>query len=106
MKSEKFINLHICTNIQMDTHIKKLEDKAKYYKALSEPVRLKIIEYLLKKKTCACICELSGITEKEQSVVFRHVQILKDAGIIETRKNGCFLECCVKDKSVVKLLEE
>lgn len=82
--------------------MKKIEEKSKLYKALGEPIRLKIIEYLLNKKECVCICDLSKFIQRDQSVVFRHVQILKDASIISTRKEAKFLMCCLKDKRKIR----
>lgn len=87
--------------------MKKIEEKSKFYKALGEPIRLKIIEYLLNKKECTCICELAKSVNRDQSVIFRHVQILKDAGIVNTNKEAKFLMCCLKDKQKIrKYLEE
>lgn len=76
--------------------------KANFYRALSEPVRLQILDILVKKKKCICICELSDLVKKDQSVVFRHVQLLKELGIIETKKERCFLLCCINDKKKAK----
>ena len=67
------------------------EYKSKLYKALGEPTRLKIVEYLIEKENCTCICELSELLKKDQSVIFRHVHILKDAGIINTKKEAKYL---------------
>ncbi|MBN1157031.1 winged helix-turn-helix transcriptional regulator [Candidatus Woesearchaeota archaeon] len=83
------------------------EKKSRYFKALSEPVRLKILDYLLKRRECSCICHLSKALNKHESVILRHIQQLKSAGIVNTRKNERFLFCCVGDKDKIKrLLEE
>jgi ArsR family transcriptional regulator len=79
-----------------------IQQKARFYSAMGEPVRLRMIEYMLSQKGCRCICELSKLVKREQSVVFRHIQILKQAGIIETKKQGCFLLCCIKDKARIR----
>ena len=93
----KFIYLFICTNMQM----KNLEEKSKLHKALGEPIRLKIIDYILKKGHCACICELSKLLKKDQSVIFRHIQVLKDAGILHTNKEAKYLICCIRNKDKI-----
>ena len=84
--------------------MKKIEEKAKFYKALGEPIRLKIIEYLLNKKECVCICDFSKLLKRDQSVIFRHVQILKDAGILSTNKEAKFLMCCLKNEEMIRRL--
>ncbi|MFH1316674.1 MAG: metalloregulator ArsR/SmtB family transcription factor [Candidatus Woesearchaeota archaeon] len=83
-----------------------LEYKSRLYKALGEPIRLRIIQYLMKKGQCTCICELSKLLKRDQSVIFRHIQILKQAGIINTNKKAKYLMCCIKDKDKIKKLLE
>ncbi|MFH1052856.1 MAG: ArsR family transcriptional regulator [Candidatus Woesearchaeota archaeon] len=83
-----------------------LDEKSRLYKALGEPIRLRIIEYLMKKGQCACICELSKFLKRDQSVIFRHIQILNQAGIINTNKEAKYLMCCIKDKKKIKKLLE
>jgi DNA-binding transcriptional ArsR family regulator len=86
--------------------MKNLEQKSRLYRALGEPVRLKIIEYLMKKGQCTCICELSKILKRDQSVIFRHILVLKDAGILNTNKEAKYLMCCIKDKDKIKRMLE
>lgn len=87
--------------------MKSIEKKVMFFKALSDENRLKIVNYILKRDKCACICELSKLLKKDQSVIFRHIQILRKAKIIETCKESKYLMCCVKDKNKIKkLLEE
>ncbi len=81
-----------------------LEKKARLFKALSEPARLKIISHLMKKECCCCICELSRILKKDPSVVFRHIEILRNAGLIKTKKESKFLHCCISDKKKLQML--
>ena len=89
--------------MQMENEIsrlKKSEDvvgKARFYSALSDPVRLKILRFLMS-KDCSCICEITKHVGRDQSVVFRHIMTLKKADIIETKKFKNFLFCCIKDK--------
>lgn len=82
--------------------MKDLKEKSRFYRALSEPIRLRIIEYLLDKKECLCICELSKLLKKDQSVIFRHIQLLKEVGIVGTCKENKFLMCCLKNKSKIR----
>jgi len=76
--------------------------KSIFFKALADETRLRIIDYLIKRNECVCICRLSKLLKKDPSVIFRHIQTLKDAGIIKTRKEAQFLFCCIKDKSKIK----
>ncbi|MFH1400134.1 MAG: ArsR family transcriptional regulator [Nanoarchaeota archaeon] len=86
--------------------MKNLEETAKLHKALGEPIRLRIVQYLLKEGQCTCICDLSTLLRRDQSVIFRHIQILKEAGVLDTRKEAKYLMCCIKDKKRIKRMLE
>ena len=83
-----------------------LAEKSVLFKALGDETRLKIIEWLLESGCCKCICHLAEHVKKDQSNVFRHINILKNAGLIEAEKDCRFLMCRIKDeKKLRKLLE-
>lgn len=86
--------------------MKNAAEKARMYKALGEPIRLRILDYLLRKGKCTCICELSGLLKRDKSVIFRHITVLRNAGMIVTKKEAKYLFCCVTDKDKVKRLLE
>ena len=71
----------------MPTH---LEDnnrfKSTVFHALSDPIRLEIIDYL--KDGEKCVCEIVPHLNLIQPLVSRHLKILRDAGIIKCRKDG------------------
>ncbi|MGC8929823.1 MAG: ArsR/SmtB family transcription factor [Candidatus Woesearchaeota archaeon] len=73
-------------------------EELKLLRALSDEARLGIIKILLEKE-CECVCNLSSKIKKDQSVVFRHIMILKEAGIVKTEKKNKFLFCRIKDKN-------
>ncbi|PIZ52440.1 hypothetical protein COY27_00400 [Candidatus Woesearchaeota archaeon CG_4_10_14_0_2_um_filter_33_13] len=89
-------------NMQMNT----LNEKSCFYKALGDPIRLRIIEFLLNEKKCTCICHLSKHLNRDQSVIFRHVQVLKSVGILNTIKESKYLMCCIKDKDKLRKMLE
>jgi ArsR family transcriptional regulator len=60
--------------------------KAKIFKALSDPVRLDIIEFLRDGEKC--VCDIIPHVKRIQPVVSRHLKILKECGIVRYRKEG------------------
>jgi len=84
--------------------MKNVKEKSKFFKALGEPIRLQIVDYLMRKDSGVCVCDLSLVIKRDPSVIFRHVQLLKDAGIIKTRKDNKFLMCKIKDKIKIEEL--
>jgi DNA-binding transcriptional ArsR family regulator len=60
--------------------------KATIYHALSDPIRLEILDFLRDEEKC--VCEIIPYLSIIQPVVSRHLKILKDAGLIRCRKDG------------------
>jgi len=63
-----------------------LRFKAKIFNALSDPMRLEIIEFLRGGEKC--VCEIVPHLDLIQPVVSRHLKILKDCGLLKYRKEG------------------
>jgi len=56
------------------------------FHALSEPLRIRVLELLLKRELCVCeLCEDLGVTQSKLSF---HLKILKEAGLVRTRQEG------------------
>ncbi len=75
------------------------EARARVAKALAHPSRLLILDAITEGEKC--VCELTALVEADQSTVSKHLLILKQAGIIEDRKEGpkTFYRarmCCLK----------
>ncbi len=61
----------------------------KVMKALSDPNRVKIIK-LLQQRTM-CVCELQAVLGIAQPTVSKHLKILEEAGLVEYRKEGLWV---------------
>jgi len=62
------------------------EIRAKIIKAMAHPVRLMVIEFL--KDGDRSFSEIFGLFELDKSTVSKHLFILKEAGIVSSKKNG------------------
>ena len=60
--------------------------KAKVFEAFSDPIRLKILEFLRTNEKC--VCEIVPYVDMIQPVVSRHLRILKECGLVQDRKEG------------------
>ena len=60
--------------------------RAEIFKALSHPIRLKIVEYVAKREKS--VGEIVKYVNAESSNVSRHLSLLKKAGILSDRKEG------------------
>lgn len=79
------------------------ELQAEFFKALSNPVRLKILLALRDKDSC--VCDLGRLLKEPQPQVTRHLQALKEAGLLTAEKTGTRTCHRIKNREVFKLLE-
>ncbi len=78
--------------------------KAKIFKALSDPVRLDMLEFLRDGEKC--VCEIIPHVKLIQPVVSRHLKILKDCGIVRYRKDGNRRLYSITDQQIFKIIDE
>jgi DNA-binding transcriptional ArsR family regulator len=77
--------------------------KAKFFKALSDPVRIEILDFLRDGEKCVCgIIPHLGLI---QPVVSRHLKILKESGMVRYRKEGNRRLYSITDLRVYKLID-
>lgn len=73
------------------------------FKALADPTRLRILECI--KDQEKCICEVIPYTGKSQPNVSLHLKVLKQAGLVNERKDGTRILLSIADKNVFKLID-
>ena len=66
-----------------------LQQSAQFFKALSEPVRLRILNLLLHSDAEICVCALIEALDIPQSVISRHLAYLRKAELVQARREGC-----------------
>ncbi len=62
------------------------EARAGVAKALAHPTRLLMIDALGQRQMC--VCELTELVGADQSTISKHLAVLRQAGIVEDRKEG------------------
>jgi ArsR family transcriptional regulator len=60
--------------------------KARVFYALSDPIRIEILEFIRDGEKC--VCEVVPHLNLIQPLVSRHLKILKDSGLVAVRKEG------------------
>ena len=73
------------------------------FKALADPTRIKILECI--KDEEKCICEVIPYTGKSQPNVSLHLKVLKQAGLVNERKDGTRIMLSIADKNIFKLID-
>ena len=73
--------------------------RARIAKAMAHPSRLLMLEAMEGKERC--VCELTELVGADQSTVSKHLAVLKQAGLVEDRKQGVMVfyrvkVCCLQ----------
>jgi len=73
----------------------------KLLKALADETRLKIVQCLLGGEQCAC--SIVPSIGKAQPTVSRHLKILEEAKVLESRRKGINIWYKIKSKDAIKI---
>lgn len=77
--------------------------KAKIFKALSDPARLQILDFVRDGEKC--VCEITPHLGLIQPVVSRHLKILKDSGLLQDKKDGTRRLYSVTDQRIFQIID-
>jgi DNA-binding transcriptional ArsR family regulator len=77
--------------------------RAKIFNALSDPIRLEIIQFLRDGEKC--VCEITPHLKLAQPVVSRHLKILKDAGLVKRQKKGTWHMYSIANPEVCDVID-
>lgn len=73
------------------------------FKALAHPTRIQIVKLLRDGEMC--VCEILPNLDSEQSNTSQHLTVLKNQGILDSRKDGAKVIYMVKNPEVFKMIE-
>ncbi len=80
-----------------------LAKRADVLKAIAQPTRLKILEMLREGERC--VCEMLPILNEEQANISKHLSVLRQAGIVDFRKEGVSSYYKIRHREVLKILD-
>ena len=63
-----------------------IEAQARMFKALGHPSRLLMLGALRDGEKC--VCDLQALVGQDMSTVSKHLSVLREAGIVETKRRG------------------
>jgi ArsR family transcriptional regulator len=77
--------------------------RARFFKALGDPTRLKIIKLLAKKEMC--VCEIMAALNLTQPNASHHLNLLEREGIVRKRREGKWIIYKLSTPKILQLLE-
>ncbi len=78
------------------------EQVAEVLKAVAHPVRLQIIELLETKEMC--VGDIVEALGGKQAITSQQLNMMKDKGVLECRRDGTKVFYRIENKNVIKLL--
>jgi len=88
----------------MDNNYKRFDEVGELLKAMAHPVRICILNGLIKKGECN-VTFMQGCLEVPQSTISQHLQKLKAAGLVQSERRGLEVIYSIKDPRVKPLME-
>ena len=80
-----------------------IELRAEILKALGQPTRLKIIDFLRDGERC--VCEIFPAIGEEQSNTSRHLNMMLAAGVLSRRKDGLKIYYAIKHPEILEVMD-
>jgi ArsR family transcriptional regulator len=81
-----------------------MQQRSHVLKALANVTRLRILNYLCHNGE-SCVCKITPALGLEQSNISQHLAILRDAGILGSRKEGIKVLYWIRDNRVCRIME-
>lgn len=79
------------------------EIRAEILKSVSQPTRLKIIEFLRDGERC--VCEIFPAIGEEQSNTSRHLNLMLGSGVLSRRKDGLKIYYAIKHPEILTIVD-
>jgi DNA-binding transcriptional ArsR family regulator len=76
---------------------------ANIFKAMAHPTRVHIVKLL--KDGQLCVCNILPQLESEQSNTSQHLAILRNQGILDSKKDGSMVIYKIKSPEVLQMIE-
>jgi len=89
--------------MDIDHQESNFEEAAKFFKLLSHPARLKILNEINREE--ACVCHLEAVLGLRQAYISQQLMVLREAGLIRDRRDGWNVFYEVADPKVAEIIE-
>jgi ArsR family transcriptional regulator len=64
---------------------------AAMFKALGDPVRLRLLSMIASQPGEVCVCELTPAFELSQPTISHHLKVLRQAGLVDSERRGTWV---------------
>jgi ArsR family transcriptional regulator, arsenate/arsenite/antimonite-responsive transcriptional repressor len=64
---------------------------AKAFKALGDPVRLRLLSLITSADGECCVCDLTGAFDLTGATISHHLKVLREAGLVDCERRGTWV---------------
>lgn len=64
---------------------------AKVFKALGDPVRLRLLSLITSADGEVCVCDLTTVFDLTQPTISHHLKVLREAGLVDSQRRGTWV---------------
>ena len=79
------------------------KEVAEYLKVLGSPFRIQLLFSIGFDE--ACVCHLEAMLDKRQAYISQHLMVLRDAGVLATRREGKYIYYRVAEMDLFDLIK-
>jgi ArsR family transcriptional regulator len=77
-----------CARVDVELSTADVQGLSKIARALSDPVRVQIVDVLRRQAGEVCVCDLQTLFEISQPTLSHHLKKLRDAGLVGVERRG------------------
>jgi ArsR family transcriptional regulator len=77
------------------------EHFASLFKAISHPVRVKMLDIIHRADSEICVCDVEACFALSQPTISHHLKILRDVGLIESEQRGLWVYHRIRPETFV-----
>lgn len=78
------------------------EEYAEWFKALADPIRIRILNLLANNESAVCVCDIVKHFPVGQPTISHHLKILRDTRFVHVERRGTFMYYRVNRKCLAE----
>lgn len=76
---------------------------ARAFKAIGDPIRLRLLSLIASRGGETCVCDLTGPFEVSAPTISHHLKVLREAGLIDSERRGTWVYYWSKPEALERL---
>ncbi|MGC7103052.1 ArsR/SmtB family transcription factor [Amycolatopsis lurida] len=76
---------------------------AKVFKALGDPVRLRLLSLITSAAGERCVCDLTNAFDLSGPTISHHLKVLREAGLVDSERRGTWVYYWARSENLGKL---